>query len=177
MSKVTSLDDLFEGGGWVWTVDDDGTERRYRTNSDFEGLWVWVEDGLDVQWHQTRGHMQVSWPTDRAEMLDRLALQHDVSALSNPENPTTYDDPDAIWCTLNVVDGTLIVVVPGAEDLDTVTVNGRLMPTVADLEPWGEAEEDLNRAVTALAEMGWRTVGEWQSPTGEHHTVKVEQAS
>lgn len=87
--KVIRLDPWHDTGGWVWTVESaDGPTRRYRTDRDCEGLWVWVESGPGGEWRQTYGHMQVSWPADRAEMTRTLARPfrdvrpgYDVSAL------------------------------------------------------------------------------------------------
>lgn len=82
MDKVISLESWQDGKGWVWEVDDDGTTRRYRTDKDCEGQWLWIEDGPSVSWKQTHGHMQASYPSDRAGMVARLRQKgYDVSAL------------------------------------------------------------------------------------------------
>lgn len=59
-------------GGWEWKVVRDGIEFRYRTDSDCEGLWIWVEDGPSAHWRQLKGHLQAKYPKNRGQMLLHL---------------------------------------------------------------------------------------------------------
>jgi hypothetical protein len=64
--------------------------------------------------------------------------------------------------TVDVIDGTVRVTVPGSEDTDLAVVDGRTVPTEATVEPWGETEYHLDRADDALGGMGWVRVGAWE---------------
>jgi len=62
--------------------------------------------------------------------------------------------------TVNVIDGTIRVETHG-EDVDIDHADGRTLFLLADVEPWGVEEYGMERADAALADMGWRRVGEW----------------
>ena len=62
--------------------------------------------------------------------------------------------------TVNVIDGTIRILAHG-QDTDIDHADGRTLFLQADVEPWGFEEESMDRADAALADMGWRRVGEW----------------
>lgn len=81
-------------------------------------------------------------------------------------------------CTVNVVDGTIIVVTPTCDDTDILVVaGGDTFSMRADVEPWGETEEDMDRADGELSVMGWQRVGEWRSVTDTAHVCDVKPYS
>ncbi len=62
---------------------------------------------------------------------------------------------------VNVIDGTITIDVPDADDTDLAHIDGRVLPTQATVEPWGAEDEDMGRADTELAAMGWERTGDW----------------
>lgn len=84
-----------------------------------------------------------------------------------------------ITAWVNVVDGTITVIVPGDEDTDfSRTGDGKLRGTRMQVEPWGVEEYELDRADAALVDLGWRRAGEWLSgePATHSHSCPVEPA-
>lgn len=79
--------------------------------------------------------------------------------------------------TINVRTGAMRVTVPGATDVDFFPHKGRNLGTVDDIEPWGDAEEDLTRADTALGTLGWSRTGEWVDDIGTGETFTTTAAS
>jgi hypothetical protein len=62
----------------------------------------------------------------------------------------------------NVVTGEVAVTVPGATDVDFHhEPDGTFLFLQADVAPWGEDEQGMDRADRALARMGWRRTGDW----------------
>ena len=66
----------------------------------------------------------------------------------------------ATAAAVNVYDG-VIWVETGGEDIDIFHHDGRVLLTIAHVEPWGVEEFGLERADAALADMGWRRVSSW----------------
>ncbi|MEW6582752.1 MAG: hypothetical protein AB1416_08330 [Actinomycetota bacterium] len=75
---------------------------------------------------------------------------------------------------LDAVSGRLWIETDG-EDTDLIHIGGLVLPTECQLEPWGEDEYDFQRADDALADGGWRRVGEWdEARAPENITCLVE---
>ncbi len=62
--------------------------------------------------------------------------------------------------TCDCISGIINVHVP-SEDTDLAIVNGRTVFTFAEIEPWGAEEYEMDRADTALAQLGWTRTSEW----------------
>ncbi len=73
---------------------------------------------------------------------------------------------------LNFVTGKLTVDIPEAEDIDIASVDGQVVQTYLELEPWGEEEFTFDRATRALATIGWTATEPWQEAWGD--TVKTQ---
>lgn len=67
----------------------------------------------------------------------------------------------AITAHVDVITGDIWIDAPDAEDTDMAVVDGRTVFTSTDVEPWGEQEEDMDRADAALAGLGWDRTGPW----------------
>lgn len=91
-------------------------------------------------------------------------------------------DPAYVWypeppfARVNVVDGSIRVTVPDAEDTDLAHVAGRVLATSANVEPWGAEEDDMDRADRILADLGWTRISEWVDETGDTFTADVRSA-
>ena len=171
MSAVISLKPKSEQGGWVWEVNDDGVTRRYRTDSDGEGLWIWIEDGPSVSWKQLRGHLQAHYPASRDGMIRRLrqngydvsALQalrvtaEHVKALAATEVGEGVGRDEAVLVHDAGLDGEIVVVPASTAEQRGSTV---LMTAGELYDMWGEDFTDDEAAQTA-AEIneanGWRS--------------------
>ena len=77
--------------------------------------------------------------------------------------------------TINFVTGSLDVEHDG-DDSDFVIVNGEPVQTHDDLEPWGEEEYDLDRAVAALKRMGWDVIpNTWRESISDEAVVNISR--
>lgn len=76
--------------------------------------------------------------------------------------------------TINYVTGMLDVKHDG-DDLDIAVIDGEVVQTHDELDPWGAEEYDSERAVVALESMGWHVVpNTWHEATGgDRATVDV----
>jgi hypothetical protein len=80
------------------------------------------------------------------------------------------------FARVNVIDGTIRVTVPDAEDTDIAHVDGHALVTSVEVEPWGVEEEDMERADQTLSELGWQRTSDWSDETGDTFTADVQRA-
>lgn len=176
-----SLSGDVQENGWLSYINGGGYTDRQQA--------ILADELLDQQRHEFNERLPEDcfWSPDTSEIIGPVdaVFPEDWDTDEQMRKATEavigrYDaiEADAIGhtgeCTVNVVDGTIIVVAPGGEDTDILSVGGRLFELSADVEPWGADEEDMDRADETLAEMGWKRVGEWQARTDTAQVCDVE---